>query len=272
MCRRVIPISGLFLLLVVVWGGFSPTPVRAQTPTGDATPQPIVIPAGQLPTKTLLASEPLRLRLIGPFDLTYTTRGAETISVYVRSLASNPSPLDTTLEIDDPQGNQVAFNDDLTSDSRDAGVENLLLSAAGTYTIHLNTFDLLEGGGVEVQLITSGSANDTTPDSSSILDTTATLDGKSPGVFTFSGTEGQVVTITAEAINPRSPDLDLSLILYGPDGTQVASDDDTGGSNGLGERDPALVQFSLPQTGEYRIEVSSWFDTPGDFVVKVQAD
>ena len=54
-----------------------------------------------------------------------------------------------------PKGSRLPITMTLTADSRDAGVENLPLPAAGIYTIHLSTFDLLQGGGVEVQLITS---------------------------------------------------------------------------------------------------------------------
>lgn len=262
----------LVILLTVLSSGIATASKLTSVPAqqGNPTPQPITINPGELPTKTLLASEPLRLHLSGPLDLAYTVDGPETISVAVHSLPSNATPLDTTIEITDPQGNQVAFNDDLTADSRDAGVTNVDLKAAGTYTIRLNTFDLLQGGGVEVDLTTSNARDSGNPGGGPILDVTDTLDGNSPGSYSFNGSAGQVVTITAQATNPVSPDLDLSMILYGPDGSEVANDDDTGGSNGLGERDPALMHFSLPQTGEYRVEVNSWFNTPGDIAVKVE--
>lgn len=232
-------------------------------------PQVVNIP-GQQPVKTLFPTEPLLLQLIGPFDLVYTATVPETISVYVHSLPSNNEPLDTTLEVLDPSGKQIAFNDDLTGDTRDAGVENLFLPAPGTYKIKLNTFDLLDGGGVSVELISANSPDVRNPNAGALLDVPGTLDGANPSNFTFDGEAGQVVTIKVQAINPVSPDLDLNMTLYGPDNTELISDDDTGGSNGLGERDPALMHFQLPQTGQYRIEVTSWFDTPGDISVKVE--
>lgn len=233
----------------------------------NPTPVPTLVDAGTLPTKTLLASEPLELELDGPYDLTYTISAPETISLYVHSLPTNSTAVDTTLEIDDAQGNEIVFNDDLNDTSRDAGVENVTLPKAGTYTIHINSFDLLQGGGVEVQLITADAPTKGNTSSGNLVDETGHLDGTNPSDFTFDGTAGQVVNITAQAIN--SSDADLNLTLYGPDGTQIGSDDDSGASNGLGASDPAMMAFTLPSTGTYKVEVSSWFNTPGDFNVKV---
>ncbi len=257
----------LFVIIVMVFSSGAAI-IQAQQPPPGGQPPPI-LNLGQLPVKTLLASEPLRLQLNGPFDLSYEASVPQTISIYVRSLPENPTPLDTTLEIDDAKGQQIAFNDDFTSDSRDAGVEDVSLPAAGIYTIHLGTFDLLQGGGVEVQLVTSAPPDVNTQGGDTILDVTGKLDGKGPATFTFSGTTGQVVTISAQAVNPPSPDMDLSITLYDPDGTVIGSDDDSGATIDLGDRDPALIHFSLPATGEYKVEVSSWFDTPGDIAVKI---
>jgi pre-peptidase len=262
--NRVIKPVGLISLIAVGILASGLAMIKAQS-----SPQPIVIDTGKLPIKMLLASEPLQLHLSGPVDFAYEAGAPQTISVYVHSLPDNPTPLDTTIEVDDPDGNSLAFNDDLTADSRDAGVENVSLSDAGTYRIRLDTFDLLDGGAVEVQLVTSATAE--VGDNSGIVNVNAKLDGKVPAVFTFNGSSGQVVTITAEAINPPSSDMDLTMTLYAPDGSQAGSDDDSGSENGLGEHDPALMHFSLPQTGQYRLEVASWFDTPGDITVKVIA-
>jgi pre-peptidase len=264
--NRVIKLIGLFSLIAVGIFASSLTIIEAQS----SNPQPIVFDTGKLPLKALLASEPLRLHLAGPLTLSYEASGSETISIYVRSLADNAAPLDTLVEVDDPDGNPLAFNDDMTSDTRDAGVENVSLPGAGTYLIRVDTYDLLDGGGVEVQLVTSAAPE--VSDQSSILDVNGKLNGNGPVSFTFNGSAGQIVTITVQAINPPSSDMDLSMTLYAPDGSEAASDDDSGGSNGLGELDPALMHFSLPQTGEYKLEVNSWFDTPGDIAVKVTSN
>lgn len=231
--------------------------------------QPIVINTDQLPPKALLSSEPLRLQLNGPFELTYSTDAPETVSIYIHSLPENSVPLDTTLEVVAPDGSQVGYNDDLTADSRDAGLENIRLSEAGEYIIRVNTFDLLQGGGVEVQLTASGRI-ETNGNNQLLLDAGGRLTGNGPANFTFSGSAGQVVNITVQAIDPRAPDMDLTLKLFAPDGGQIASDDDSGAANGLGETDPALISFELPDTGDYRLEVSAWFDTPGDIAVRVE--
>jgi hypothetical protein len=41
---------------------------------------------------------------------------------------------------------------------------------------------------------------------------------------------------------------------------------------GLGDRDPAIISFTLPEDGEYRIEVDSLFDTSGDYTITLELD
>ncbi|MBZ0284475.1 MAG: PPC domain-containing protein [Anaerolineae bacterium] len=233
-----------------------------------------VMPSGFVAStgaKVLLLSEPLLIQLMGngPVDLVYTIDAPATISVYARSLAANS--LDTTLEVLDAVGNSLEFNDDLATGVRDAGIENLLLPAAGSYTIRVGTFDPTEAGGVQVELLEGSVVREPTPevDDTVLLDTTADLDGRSPSIFTFTGTAGDTVTVSAQAIEPPAPDMDLSLIIYGPDGDEVASDDDSGASAGLGETDP-LAEFTLSDDGEYRVEVRSYFIVSGQIVVRVE--
>jgi hypothetical protein len=115
-----------------------------------------VVPASTATTfkKALLATEPLKVQLTGKdaIELVYYADSAETISVYARSLPANTEPVDTLLEIYDEAGKRLALNDDLKADSPDAGIENLKLPAAGTYTIKLESFNQEQIGGVEVEL------------------------------------------------------------------------------------------------------------------------
>ncbi len=66
----------------------------------------------------------------------------------------------------------------------------------------------------------------------------------------FVGKAGDIVSISAEAVNPTQ--LDTYLELYGPDGRRLTSDDDSG------EPPNALIaEFELPVDGVYTIAVSS---------------
>jgi len=234
-----------------------------------------VMPSGFVTSteaKMLLLSEPLLIQLTGngPVDLIYSVDAPTTISVYANSLT--PNALDTTLEVLDAVGNSLEFNDDLATGARDAGIENLFLPAAGSYTVRLGTFDPTEAGGVRVELLEGNAVREpVTPEGndSVLLDTEADLDGRSPGVFTFTGTAGDTVTISAAAVDPPAPDMDLSLIVYGPDGDEIENDDDSGSGAGLGETDP-LVEITLPEDGEYEIAVRSYFNVAGQIQVRVE--
>ncbi len=70
--------------------------------------------------------------------------------------------------------------------------------------------------------------------------------------YTFSGTSGQQISITMS-----SGAFDTLLFLNGPNGVQVATDDDGGG--GTNSRIPATSGFfTLPSTGTYTIQASSF--------------
>jgi hypothetical protein len=221
--------------------------------------------------KLLFSTEPLKVYLSGqaPVDLTYQVAGQATISIYIKSLDINPIPVDTTLEILDSDGKQVAFNDDLNNNNIDPGIENLALDS-GVYTVRLSTYDATEVGGVEVQLVqgeVKGIGDN--GDNGVMLTIGDTLSGTitdtSTDSYTFEGSSGDTITIQAEATNPASPDQDLQLTLYAPDGDLLINDDDSGQSLGLGDRDPAIVSYTLPSDGLYRVEVDSIFDTTGDY-------
>lgn len=68
--------------------------------------------------------------------------------------------------------------------------------------------------------------------------------------WTFEGAAGDVISISAEALELTQ--MDTFLELYGPDGSRLTGDDDSGeASNAL------IEQFALPTSGTYTIEISS---------------
>jgi hypothetical protein len=235
------------------------------------------IVSGDLAGKVLFTSEPLKVYLTGQqaIDLVYEAASREIVSVYARSLDINPIPTDTTLEILNSDGDQVAFNDDLNDTSIDPGIENVSLDP-GVYTIRLDTYDSSQVGGVQVEMVLgevepTGDGGTSSGTSLEFGDTAnGTITDTSIDVYSFVGEAGQDVTITAEASNPASPDQDLELRLYGPDGEQITSDDDSGSEKGLGDRDPAIISFTLPDDGEYSVEVDAIFDISGDYTISLE--
>ncbi len=228
--------------------------------TAQGSAPPVIVP---VTGKQLLLGEPLRIRMLGdaPVDLVYVAPQPQSISLYANSLPEVGN-VDTTLEVFSPNGVSLAFNDDLRGG--DAGFENLVLPEAGAYRVQLNTFSSGATGGVELVLLVGNAPPQPTPvvNGNFGFDTMATLDGTTPAAFTFNGSSGQRVTISAQAVNPV--DLDVYIILFAPDGSKIANDDDSGGTLGLSSTDSAIVSLSLPTNGQYRIEVQAWFSGAGD--------
>jgi hypothetical protein len=82
-----------------------------------------------------------------------------------------------------------------------------------------------------------------------------TVDGEvgvdDPDLWVFTGSAGDVVSINSAA-NADAAQLDLFLVLMGPDGTNLTEDDDSGD-----QTNAAILGFALPDDGEYTIRVST---------------
>lgn len=77
------------------------------------------------------------------------------------------------------------------------------------------------------------------------------VDGEEELVFTYDGSEDDVITILVDA----QDDTDTRMTLFNEDGDEIATDDDSGrGTN------PALVRIVLPDDGEYTIEITHYSD------------
>jgi hypothetical protein len=148
-------------------------------------------------------------------------------------------------------------------------VENVALPANGTYTIMLgyrNQGSIDENGllpfTAKYSLVLEWSSQagadqrlqaDLTPGTRA----TGTLPDKA--VWTFAGSAGQTITVDVE-----SGDFDSQIRLLNLDGELLTEDDDSG------EGMSAQVTFTLPETGIYTIEISSWNDKVGAYRVEVR--
>jgi hypothetical protein len=173
MSRLVCLLTVLMLLVPVV-------PAHMQDiPTPDLQP---------IPGKALLPNQPIRIQMTGDggLDLVYYAAEAGTVSIYARSMDHNDIPVDTVLDVFDVDGSPLSSNDDLNTNSSDAGIENLVISAPGAYRIHLGTFAADETGAVEVELVT-GSA----PPPNQGDEITGRIENAQPFEYTFQGQAGQ---------------------------------------------------------------------------------
>jgi tetratricopeptide (TPR) repeat protein len=78
--------------------------------------------------------------------------------------------------------------------------------------------------------------------------------------YTFDGEVGQALTITLE-----STDFDPVLLLLGPDGTEIAFNDDFGGSLN------SKIIIALPESGEYTVVARSFSGQGGDYALMVRS-
>ena len=179
-------------------------------------------------------------------EATSTTRveysfDAEAGSTYV--IALNASDFDPYLILNDADGVSVSEDDDsggslnslITFTPATSGSYTIVVAAAfsgdpdGAYTLSLSQ--------IETQSIAVGETVTLTPD------------GSSSFLYTFSGEQGQVVNIFAISRG----DEDTRMALTDPSGSEIASDDDGGsGTN------PYIRRISLPETGTYSINLSSF--------------
>ncbi len=178
------------------------------------------------------------------------------------SISENSNAFDTYLYLLDDAGNVIDENDDsgVTTDSRvpiDGGVGTLPYT--GTYIIGANSFDPSTGA-YSITLATDAACTMTPLTyNQTVNGTLATSDcpvsfGGEPfytDLYTFNGTAGQQVSIAMNStvVNPY-------LVLHTPSGAGSLEDDNSGGGNNA--RIPTSGTFTLPETGKYTIEATSF--------------
>lgn len=264
--------------------GAAPTPAIAEDP------QPI------------RANTPTIVTLTGtaPFDLLYTAAGDDTISVIARSM-EEPGVVDTTVEVLTTSGTRLSFNDDHGGarsglQAFDSVIEDLELPRAGDYVIRVTTFSGAGAGDVEVTVESDDADPGTTaeevpsvvnPDASQLPNNapaegepgataksetiTGTLEAEGTYTHTFAATAGDVVTITVRA--PSGSGLDPQVTLIGTDGDELAYNDDHDDTDSsLSSFDARILNFSLPETGDYTIEITGFLRTSGAFELTIDSN
>lgn len=151
---------------------------------------------------------------------------------------------DPTLELYNPDGTLLAFDDDGGSD-RNAAIHNQPLPAEGEYRILVRSYGNRSGGPFTLNLET-GILPPTTGGGSIMIGEPVTAAFTEPGqedVWTFEGKAGDVVSIAME-----SDLVDATLYLQGPNGEELIYDDDSGdNANAL------IYGYTLPEDGLYTL-------------------
>ncbi len=183
----------------------------------------------------------------GSFQIwTYEGRQGEIIDVSMSS-----DDFDTYLVVYGPDGEEIASDDD-SGQGLNSLINGLVLPQSGTYTIEARSFRDGGSGDYVLTLTTLGVGELWN----------GHLEPGSSQTWTYEGRLGEALTISM-----NSGDFDTYLVVYGPDGREIAHDDDSG--YGLNSLISGLV---LPQSGTYTIEARSFNDAgSGEYVIALVA-
>ena len=262
-----------FLLVLLILVAAVPTAlVLAQTGgqenPGGSTTSGNAAAAVDVP---ITVGTPVTVHLQGttPVNLSYKSAGGETINVMARSLEPEGA-LDPTLTVLDSGGTTLAFNDDHRTNRtdlalRDALISQLTLDSAGLYTIQVASFSPDAQGDVEVTLTTGSDIPVQVQDQQPPPDQTISDRVPANGNYTttMQGSAGDVVTITVRSTDNQ---FDPKVSLKNSSGTEVASNDDHETADlSLGPYDLQIVNFTLPATDTYTIEISGFAGIGGTF-------
>jgi uncharacterized protein YdeI (BOF family) len=241
------------------------------TLVGSTGAAPQLVPVEAAPTNTIAYGESVQGNIAGQTpDVRYTFTGQAGDVVDIRMNRTGDGDLDPVLTLLGPNGQEVASDDD-GGGSRNAYIRNVTLSVTGVYTIVASHFGTSQGDFTLTLTLISGNspigatATPSTGGGNSITygqtvqgSLTASM---SEVRYTFTAQPGDVVDIH---MNRSGSSLDPLLILLGPNGQEIARDDDGGGS-----RNAFIRNLTLSAGGTYTIVASSFGNSQGDFSVSL---
>lgn len=259
----------------------TPTETPTYTPTASATPT-------ETPTTTATATDtpsPTRTDTVTPTatetreantiafgdtlegaidnntpSIPFTFEAAEGDILRIR-LTSTSGDLDPTLVLLNPDGEVVARNDDESFSIKDAYLERTI-EEDGLYTIVATRYREARGASVgnftlslqkvDASTMIQGIAYGET--------LTGTINDEAFEVnYNFEGAAGDVVNIDMTAASGR--DLDAMLVLLGPDGEELAENDDY-----WLENRNSRIEYTLPEDGLYTIIATRYGRGTGDTI------
>lgn len=246
------------------------TATHTATPTNTATVEPELRQGG-----VLNYGDTVRGTIdsaVGAVLYTFEGRAGDVVNIQMNATSGN---LDAYLILIDPQGREIAVNDDdPQGTSFDAFIRDFPIPANATYTIAATRFNRLAGasaGSFELRLTSPTATTQATPvpttstaatTTGSVLaygDTvTGTIQGSTSRVeYTFQATAGDVIGIE---MNRTSGNLDTLLLLLDASGREVAQNDDDAQGSTL---DSYLRNFTIPATGTYTIVATRYQQAQG---------
>ncbi len=208
----------------------------------------------------------------------FQATAGETLTISVRA---TDNQLDPTVSLDDSAGNELATNDDQTTNSAlgpyDSEIANFAIPQTGTYTIKITgfagiggSFDLtITHGGTQV-VVASPTPQSVNPTATPSQTTPVVIQGtvKSNDVYTYNldANTGDVYTITVTAV---SSDFDPRVSIY-LDNKYIMDNDDYGSTDpSMQSTDARIYDLILTESGTYEIDVRGYQDSSGDFKMTI---
>lgn len=260
----------LIALLLIAPAALAQTGGQESPGAGDATATATPAAGGAALAQPIKLDTPLTISLNGttPVSLSYKSAGSETISISARSLEAE-DVLDPMLTVLDPSGTAIASNDDHRTSRtdlapRDSLIAGLVLASAGRYTIQVAAVDAAMQGSVEVLVTSGGTA--TTPEQPSGDTISDRLQDNSVYSHDFTGSAGEVVTISVRATDNQ---LDPTVTLLDSSGSEIASNDDQTTDSTMGPYDAQIANFTLPASGTYTVQITGFAGIGGAFELSI---
>jgi hypothetical protein len=172
--------------------------------------------------------------------------------------------LDTILTLFNPDGDEVAENDDAEGGNSTTSLIEYLAEESGTYTVEVTGFS--DDTGSFTLTISFGADLGLSDSAEILLEETITLDSETTEEkFEVELTAEEIVVITTEAL---TDELDTTLELLDEGGNLVAENDDRGD----GTRNSQII-YEILEDGNYTVVVSSFQgDEEGDLLLSIATD
>lgn len=226
-----LPDDGVYAIVIMTYGGegdFTLTVGPAQAP----------VSAGVIAYGGTVQGEIVGTELQA---WTFDAQSGDAVTIAANRL-DDSTGLDVRIALRDPEGVELITDDD-SGEENNALIEGYPILQSGTYTIIVYAYS---GTGLYELLLTGEAAA-----SIAIGDTVSgEILADAWLLWTFEGTEGDVINISATSTALENS-LDLYLVIVGPDGEILDSDDDSGG-----DLNPSIEALPLPVTGPYLIVLS----------------
>lgn len=262
------PSSGAFLLRVSagVAGGPAVSPFLAGT-----------IGIGESATGTITKE-------VYAQDYTLRLEAGQPVTVTLEALGGDLDPL---LILFDPAGQEMARNDDAAvqvgGSALNAQIADFTPRASGDYLVRATRYREQAGEtGGDFRLSVAPSAVTISPDGTPVVAGTLTAGGSVRGDITDASyarryeialEAGQVITVSMER---QGGDLDPLLSILGPDGAELAVNDDAAVQVGNTTLNAQIVNFAAPTSGTYVIQATRYNqssgETSGTFVLRVSGE